>query len=196
VVAWGDVPTWVTAGVAFLALIGATLAYKTQSEQLRLQRIQLEDQTRVQEREQANLVDVRAGAIDGAQARVLPDDKGEPVHMVVVTNASKRPVREVTVKIEAIQADESIRHRKLADLWGVMETYALGSTARAQTFVPTERSSTMPVLRAGQTAAFVWGFTAALYPRLISWVRFTDDAGLHWEIDTSLHLEKLAKRDW
>jgi hypothetical protein len=64
-----------------------------------------------------------------------------------------------------------------------METYALGSTAQAQAFVPTERSSTMPVQRAGQTAAFVWGFTAALYPRLISWVRFTDDAGLHWQID-------------
>lgn len=183
-------------GVALLALIGATLAYKTQSEQLRLQRIQLEDQTRVQEREQANLVAVRASAIDGAQAKMLPNDKSEPVHRVVVTNSSKRPVREVTVKIEAIQADQSIRHQKLADLWGVMETYAFGSTAQAQTFVPTERSSTMPVLRAGQTAAFIWGFTTALYPRLISWVRFTDDAGLHWEIDTSLHLEKLAKRDW
>ena len=113
-VAWGDLPTWVTAGVAFLALIAATLAYKTQSEQLRLQRIQLEDQTRVQEREQANLVEVRAGAIDGAQAKMLPDDKSEPVHMVVVTNGSKRPVREVTVKIEAIQANESVRHQKLA----------------------------------------------------------------------------------
>ncbi len=106
-----------TVGVALLALIGATLAYKTQSEQLRLQRIQLEDQTRVQEREQANLVDVRAGAIDGAQAKMLPDDKSEPVRMVVVTNSSKRPVREVTVKIETIQADQLIRHQKLADLW-------------------------------------------------------------------------------
>ena len=93
-VAWGDIPTWVTAGVAFLALIGATLAYRAQSEQLRLQRIQLEDQTRVQEREQANLVDVRASAIDGAQAKVLPDDRSEPVHMVVVTNGSKRPAPE------------------------------------------------------------------------------------------------------
>jgi hypothetical protein len=38
--------------------------------------------------------------------------------------------------------------------------------------------------------------TSVLYPRLISWVRFTDDAALNWEIDTSLHLKKLAKRDW
>jgi hypothetical protein len=49
-VAWGDVPTWMTAGVAFLALIGAVLAYRTQSEQLRLQRIQLADQTRIHAR--------------------------------------------------------------------------------------------------------------------------------------------------
>lgn len=193
---WGDVPTWVTAGVAFLALIGAALAYGTQSAQLRLQRLQLADHSRVQEREQANLVDVAGRPIDGAQAQVLPADKGEPVHMVVVANGSKRPVRDVTVKIEAIQADESIRHQKMADVWGTLQTYAVGITAQAQTFVPVERSSTMPVLRAGQTAAFVWGFTAAMYPRFISWVRFTDDAGLHWEIDQSLHLEKLAARDW
>jgi hypothetical protein len=186
----------VTAGVAFLALIGAVLAYRTQSEQLRLQRVQLEDQTRIQEREQANLVDVSARAIDGAQAQVLPVDKGEPVHMVVVTNGSKRPVREVTVKIEATQGGMGMRQQKLADVWGVLQTYALGSTAQAQAFVPTERSGTMPVLRAGQTAAFVWGLTTNLYPRLISWVRFTDDAGLHWEIDTSLHLGKLRERDW
>jgi hypothetical protein len=28
------------------------------------------------------------------------------------------------------------------------------------------------------------------------WVRFTDDAGLHWEIDNDLHLKKLDSRDW
>jgi hypothetical protein len=52
------------------------------------------------------------------------------------------------------------------------------------------------VLRAGQKAAFVWGFTVALYPSFLLWLRFTDDAGLHWEITTDLHLEKLTKRDW
>ncbi len=63
-------------------------------------------------------------------------------------------------------------------------------------FVLGEHASTMPVLRAGHKAAFVWGFTAARYPRVITWVRFTDDAGLHWEIDTGLHLKKLDHRVW
>ena len=194
---WGDVPTWVTAGVALAALIAASRAYRTQSEQLRLQRIQLEDQTRIQEREQANLIDVSARTTDGAQAQVLPEDKGEPVHMVVVANGSKRPVREVAVMVEGASENMSVRHEKvLAEVWGTLETYALGSNVRGQTFVLVERSSTMPVLRAGQTAAFVWGLTTALYPRLIACVRFTDDAGLHWEIDASLHLVKVVKRNW
>jgi hypothetical protein len=54
----------------------------------------------------------------------------------------------------------------------------------------------MPVLGAGHRAGFVWGFTAAHYLRPMTWVRFTDDADLSWEIDTHLHLKKLDKRDW
>jgi hypothetical protein len=27
-------------------------------------------------------------------------------------------------------------------------------------------------------------------------LRFTGDAGLHWQIDHDLHLEKLDNRDW
>jgi hypothetical protein len=54
----------------------------------------------------------------------------------------------------------------------------------------------MPVLRAGLAAGFVWSFTPAAYPRFLSWVRFTGDAGLYWQIDSTLHLEQLAERDW
>jgi hypothetical protein len=45
-------------------------------------------------------------------------------------------------------------------------------------------------------AGLVSGFTASQYPRAITWVRFTDGAGLHWEIDTGLQLRKLDYRDW
>ena len=93
-----DVPTW-------LAVSGAIPAAGAALWQLRLQRIQLADQTRIQEREQANNVDVTVQAVDGAQAKMLPEDKGEPVHMVVVTNGSARPIREVTAKVEVIRLD-------------------------------------------------------------------------------------------
>jgi hypothetical protein len=131
---------------------------------------------------------VSAGSIDGAVAGVLPSDKGEPVHIVRVVNGSKRPVREVVCKIEAIEKNETIRQKKAADVVGEMVPYVLGPGAKAETFVPQVRASTMPVLRAGHTGGFVWGFTSAQYPRLLSWVRFTDDAGLHWEVTTDLHL--------
>lgn len=42
----------------------------------------------------------------------------------------------------------------------------------------------------------VWAITTARYPLFIPWVRFSDNAALHWEIDNDLHLERLASRDW
>jgi hypothetical protein len=189
VVDWGDVPTWLAVGGAFLGG-GAAL------RQLKLQRIQLADQTRIQERQQANMIDVAGRPVDGAQAKVLPSPEGVPVHMVVVTNGSNRPIREVVAKIEAIEADEKTRREKLADVYGEIMPMALGPGTQVETFVPKARVSTMPVLRAGHGAGFEWDFTVARYPRFLVWVRFTDDVSLHWEVTTDLHLQKLARRDW
>jgi hypothetical protein len=82
----------------------------------------------VQERRQADAVDVAAGPIDGAQAGLLPSDKSELVHMIMVTNDSNRPIREVTCESEAIQADERIRHEKLADVGGRSRSWHLDRT--------------------------------------------------------------------
>jgi hypothetical protein len=208
---WGDVPSWATAGAAFAALIGAGLAYRYQAEQVRLQREQLADQkmatteqaevirrqTTLLERQQADAVDVYARTIDGGGATVLPADDHQEVHMLVVANGSNRPVRQVACKIAAIKADSSVRHERLADVYGWTKAFNLGITTEDQSFVLGERTHTMPLLRAGDEAGFVWGFTLVRYPQLESWaVRFTDDAGLHWEIDTSLSLKRLNARDW
>jgi hypothetical protein len=189
VVNWGDVPTW-------LAVFGGIAGGGAALWQLRLQRIQLADQTRIQERQQADAVDVTARPVDGVQAHVLLSEDSEAVHLIVVTNGSTRPIREVTCKMEAIEADETTRHKKFAKVWGEIVPVALGANAQVETFVPQARASTMPVLRAGRKAGFAWDFTAAQYPRFLSWVRFTDDVGLHWEITTDLHLKKLTRREW
>ena len=110
--------------------------------------------------------------------------------MVVVTNNSDRPVRDVASQIEVVEVDQTTRQRKAADVYG-----EIGKSMR-EPFKAQGRDRSMPVLRARHTAEFVWSFTAAQYPRLLLWVRFTDDAGLHWEIDTSLHLQQLKHRDW
>jgi hypothetical protein len=76
------------------------------------------EQNRLREREQADQVDVSTRAVDGAQAGVLPEDNGEPVHMVAVTNRSRRPIRDVTAKLDARHADgQPLGHEKLADMW-------------------------------------------------------------------------------
>jgi len=31
---------------------------------------------------------------------------------------------------------------------------------------------------------------------VITWVRFSDDADLQWEVDTALHLRELYPREW
>lgn len=65
------------------------------SERIDLQRQQFTNQTRLQERVQANQVDVSMRQVDGDQTQVLLPDRVELVHMVVVFNGSNRPIREV-----------------------------------------------------------------------------------------------------
>ena len=200
---WGDVPTWVTAGVALLALVAAVRAYqdqsaglKKQAEAVEMQRQQLEAQTRLQEREQADPVDVQVRAYDGAQATVLPRDKGEQVHMVVVINNSNRPIRFVVPKVEPGDGNwKGTQGAKIADVLGEMTPIGVGS-ARVDAFEFKARTGVMPLLRAGHKAAFAWGLTVLARPSIRSCVRFTDDAGLVWEVDSFLHLQKLSSRDW
>jgi hypothetical protein len=116
--------------------------------------------------------------------------------MVVVTNGSNRPIRAVAVRIVVVSADRAVRHEKLADVYGELMGYDLGVGARGETFVFQSRDSTMPLLRAGHTAGFVGSFTASQFPGIVPTVRFTDDAGMDWEIGADLHLQKLGKRDW
>jgi hypothetical protein len=79
---------------------------------------------------------------------------------------------------------------------GEMEQVHIASNVRSEVFVAGQRSSSLTVVRAGHTAAFIWPFTIARYPNPQFTTRFTDDAGLHWQIDNDLHLKKLDNRDW
>ena len=192
---WGDVPTWATAGVAFLALIAGALAYRTQSEQLRLQRTQLADQTRVQEREQANQVEVLWQNIDPA-ALLLPDEFADVVGMLVVVNNSKRPIRIVACKRGLTPTDGEPGPVRLADVCGELRPYPPG---RLEDTLLVTGESMVPLIKAGTKAGFVWSpanESGSGIDFFRMWVRFTDDASLHWQIDTTLHLEKLARRDW
>jgi hypothetical protein len=53
----------------------------------------------------------------------------------------------------------------------------------------------IPLIRVGEAGGFVFEAQTAEHPKARIAARFTDDAGLHWQIDHDLHLEKLDKRD-
>jgi hypothetical protein len=208
---WGDVPTWVAAGIAFLAFVAAFLAYRAQSDtarkqaqQVDLQRRQLDlqaqviaDQTGILERRQADQVDVQEFGINGELAGVT--STYQPVNVAVVFNGSKRPVRNVICRIEADSVQGGAKAEKLAST--IMDMRITPPQAgRPMQIEDTPRKSEdrsdVVLLRAGVAAGFAFPFSIAEYPEPLYTTRFTDDAGLHWQIDPYLHLEKLPSRDY
>jgi hypothetical protein len=125
---------------------------------------------------------------------VLPKDEAKPVHMLIVTNASARPVRNLAAEIN-VQGSVS-PGKKLADVVGRIEPVHLGSTATVDTFVPAARSHRQDLLDAGENAAFVWSFDAETYPKVEFTVRFADDQDLNWEVGPDLRPRKHPNRDW
>jgi len=154
VVNWGDFPTW-------LAVFGGFAAAGAALWQLQLQRIQLTDQTRIQERLQADAIDVTASSIDGVQAGLLPSGHAEQVILVMVTNGSKRPIRDVACKVAAIQVDQTT-HEKPADLHGEIWPPASGPNAQPEKFFAQGPGPVMSVLRVGHG-----GICMGLYYRAV-----------------------------
>jgi hypothetical protein len=66
---------------------------------------------------------------------------------------------------------------------------------RRSWFVEHAEDTKMRLVRAGERVGFIFIYDVSQYPDARFTARFTDDAGLHWQIDEDLHLEKLANRD-
>lgn len=57
--------------------------------------------------------------------------------------------------------------------------------------------SSARVIRAGETYGFAFELNSHRVPIGGNGeARFTDDAGLHWQLDDDLHLEQVPNRDW
>jgi len=54
----------------------------------------------------------------------------------------------------------------------------------------------VPLIRAGSRFGFKTTVPVKDHEVARMMVRFTDDAGLHWEVDPDLHLAKLDSRNW
>jgi hypothetical protein len=199
---WGDVPTWVTAGVALLALIGAGIAYKYQAEQVRLQREQLADQkeasrqqsrviaeqNRLRQREQADQVE-----FSWQPSAPLDETQQDEIWMGVVRNASQRPVRDVVCRIHPHPAED---FEFGAQGVGQLMNIGMDTRANVPTFASPRLGDMVPLIRRDAACGFKTSITVHDHGVARMMVRFTDDAGLHWEIDPDLHLKKLDHRDW
>jgi hypothetical protein len=147
-----------------------------------------------EERKQASEIRVKSRTCDGGQAGVLPPEASKPVHMLVVTNASSRPTRNLAAQIDVL--GNISPGKKPADVVGRIEQMHLGSTATADAFALVTRSSRQELLDAGENAAFARSFDVETYPRVEFTIRFTDDHELEWEVGPDLCPRRAPIRDW
>jgi hypothetical protein len=168
----GDLPTW-------LAVVAATCAAAIALWQLRGQQKELTRQLAALERQQANEMEV----YPGRQTTLMIGGRGENCWDLTIINNSRRPVRNVASRIEPTPGASLVN----VDRAGYGD--AAGILLR-----PGETS--IRVLRVGLRAAFLFRCPIREHPDARMTVRFTDDAGLHWQIDHDLALTQLRKRDW
>jgi len=206
-VTWDDIRTW----AAFAAVVvGVPVAIY----QLYLQRRQLADQQAILEGEiernkrrdqlldgQLNELEQRSRVAERAQAEAidveLVDSTDDPpIFMGNITNRSRRPIRDAICRITGADGPDD----QVAGTIGVLADWKLGGQVARRIMVSNVepgRNGCAPLIRVGGTMCF--GFTCGRrdLPDAQAVARFTDDAGLHWEIGPDLHLRKLDSRgDW
>lgn len=190
---------------------------QVQSSRLELQERQLEDQRKINqkrdelfdkqlreseqrtiiiERQQAEMIELEP-APTSRQIPGLDPATDKTAWAADVVNRSPRPIRDVAIRIEA-RSGAPAQEASLSDVYAEFSPSPLappGVGSRAL-IDPPERPR-IALIRAGGTGAFLFPVGARLNPDARLTLRFTDDAGLHWQVDHNLHLEKLPDRaDW
>jgi hypothetical protein len=208
---WDDVQKWLTFAVVVLGL--PTALY-----QLNLQRLQLRDQQAVieadaerskrrdelldrqlQELEQRALMTERAQAeqveFSWRPSRPVDESKAEAgdIWMGVVENTSHRPIRDVICRIQPHPAQG---YDFSSQAVGELAEAPVGPKAQMPVFVSPKLGDHVALIRGGKTYGFKTSIPVADHQVARMIVRFTDDAGIHWEIDADLHLAKLPSRNW
>lgn len=200
----GDLPTWLLAVFAFLALLAAVAAYRKQSssddhlaEQVRLQGKALKDQQAVNAlqakvlertlgaltRQQAEQIDVEYEWRDAMQADGLASPSGT-YWLVRLRNDSPRPVRCIACQLPAEYEQADF---KAAEFVPITEETDFGLVDEKVIHVLASRET--------------WGFVVAIpleTPQKSPWptVRFTDDAGQRWQVTDDKSIAPADDGDW
>jgi uncharacterized membrane protein len=206
---WTDVRTWAGFGIVIIGAGIALTQMDMQRRQLRSQQRVLEGEVERNKRRDALLdgqlreLEQRARTLDRQQAEAV-DLKlssnaekvpgSEPpsqhrVHVAEVANNSRRPIRDVSCRIEPEPGDGPYGSRRTG-------VYALSEMPASRVRIGLSDGTHIPLLRADVAGAFVFAVDTKEHPIPRTTLRFTDDAGLHWQINHDLHLEQLPGRDW
>jgi hypothetical protein len=156
------------------------------------QLLELEQRSMTFERQQAEAIGFRQSSL---MAKVPGSDPSAShrVHQAEIENDSRRPVRDVACRIESEPGD-SLQPTAQAGFW--VEAAGVGNVRfSAPSFLGLSEGTNIPLVRVGETAVFAFAVDTSEHPKARVTARFTDDTGLHWQIDPDLHLEKLDNRD-
>jgi hypothetical protein len=110
--------------------------------------------------------------------------------VLAVDNASRRRILNAACRIEP---SEGTGLTLAAERTGQLTD--VGSQAHRGMMNNPAEGTTVPLIRAGTRCGFVLRFDLEKNPDTRLAARFTDDGGLHWQIDQDLHLQALANRD-
>lgn len=175
---WADVRDWATA----LAIV---LGFPALLYQLNLQRLQFAAEAkRNEDRQRAQADAIQFTWWPASQMKFSFFLGREPMTFLGIENKSGRPIRDATCRI-----------RDRASI-GVMQL-ASGPTPKVLRAAEPLVSEDPDVSLIGSGNLFGFVFELALADEPVPlFARFTDDAGLHWQIDGNLHLTRLEDRDW
>ena len=181
-IAWGGVPTWI-------AVIGAIVGAAAALGQLRAQRKEIARQAWQLDRQQASRIALTWCAATEVRIQAAPPDPvpGAGHTVVIVSNDSSRPIRDVSCHIEPGPPQG-----------GRLDPQNLEPAPDGDPFdfTPARAGTHSPLLfRAGSKYGFLFEFIIpredASNPAARVSVRFIDDADLSWQIDENLRLKRL-----
>jgi hypothetical protein len=131
-------------------------------------------------------------------------EPGVLVRTAVVTNESRRPISNVVCRIggapdaDTIFPREAGRASDLAILVGRLAVPKAAAGRDSGEIIHLGEPRRDMRIGPGETRGFVFEINAHRSLGLVSLVavRFTDDGGMHWQIDIDQHLQQIPDRDW
>jgi hypothetical protein len=129
----------------------------------------------------------------GTQGATVTGAHGDTAGMsvLVVDNGSRRRILDAACRIEP---SEGTGLTLAAERVGLLPDSLLGS--HRSIMDNAADGSMVPLIRAGFRYGFLVRFDLERNRDARLAARFTDDAGLHWQVDQDLHLQQLDRRDW